>query len=117
MSGALRSRPERRYRRLTLRIEIELETPSGRRRALATTLGAGGLFVATDTPLDDGERLRVHFRLPDDPDPLCLTARVVWREPPGEDVPTPGMGLEFTDAGARSALAVRLERLAGPARR
>ena len=108
--ASARLRPERRYRRLTLRIDVELETADGRATAaVATTLAAGGLFVATDTPLALGTRLRVRFELPGDDTPLGLDARVVWTERPGPDARTPGMGLEFVDAGARSSLAARLE--------
>ena len=104
-----RPRPERRYRRLTLRVDVRLETGGECRRAIATTLGAGGLFVATDAPLPTRTLLCVCFALPGDDEENCLDARVAWSERPGVGVRTPGMGLEFTHAGARSALAARLE--------
>ena len=58
---------DRRYPRLTLRVEVELEapgrtaTPRPPRRS-----GAGGLFVATPTPLRRHAPLVVRFHLPGD---------------------------------------------------
>lgn len=104
-------RPRRRYPRLTLRVEVELESASGRERALATTLGAGGLFVSLDTPWFPGTPAQVRFRLPGSDEWLRFDARVAWSHEPGESA-SPGMGLEFLDPDARAALARRLERWA-----
>lgn len=118
----VRPRPQRRYPRLTLRVEVELETAAGRTRAVATTLGAGGLFVADDAPWFPGTPVTVRFRLPGDTGDadaesggddgeLRLDARVAWSHEAGESA-SPGMGLEFVDADARADLARRLERWA-----
>ena len=106
-SGRLR----RRYPRLTLRVEVVLETADARVAATATTLGAGGLFVATPAQLELRTPLVVRFHLPGDDDTeLCLRAHVAWSRPsaPG----TSGIGLAFDDADARADLAARLERWA-----
>jgi Tfp pilus assembly protein PilZ len=109
--GASAPRPIRRHRRRTVRVEIELAGPFGARRALATTLGAGGLFVETDQPLDAGATLEVAFQLVGDTCPRRIAARVVWTLPPEEAGPhRAGMGLAFTDPAAVAALAHALER-------
>jgi hypothetical protein len=40
---------------------------------------------------------------------VCFDARVVWCAAPGAGVASPGMGLEFENAEARSEHAARLE--------
>jgi Tfp pilus assembly protein PilZ len=104
------ARPRRRYPRLTLRVEVVLESADGRVAATATTLGAGGLFVATPTPLEIHEPLVVRFCLPGDDTELCLRAHVAWRRP--AESSGAGIGVSFDDADARSDLAARLERWA-----
>jgi uncharacterized protein (TIGR02266 family) len=80
--------------------------------ARATTLGAGGLFVRTDTAPPEGSTLRVRFRLPGTTPLLELEARVAWVLAASEAGPhTPGMGLAFTDPAEIAALARELERL------
>jgi len=89
----------------------------------ATTLGAGGMFVQTETPLAPGTTIRVRFRIRTSAEPATgpgladlveMEARVVWSQLPDEEDATrdPGMGLEFTDKAAVAALARRLEKLA-----
>lgn len=104
-----RSRLQRRYPRLTLRVDVRIETPTGVFAAIATTLGAGGLFVATTSPLAPRTPIVVSFRLPGETIPMHLDAQVAWSAPANGSVRTPGMGLEFVDGDARAALAARLE--------
>lgn len=125
-------RPERRFRRRTVRVLVAFEPRSAPeaaggalRRAYATTLGAGGLFVECEEPPAVGTELRVHFRLGLARPEQALAARVVWLQPPdppaseaeGEAHPrrVPGMGIEFTEPEERAALARALERSPGPA--
>jgi uncharacterized protein (TIGR02266 family) len=94
-----------------VRVEVVVFTAEGERRALATTLGAGGLFVATDAPPPAGTPLEVAFRLPEDGLLRRLAARVVWALPPAQAGAgrSPGMGLAFTDPLAVSDLAHAME--------
>ena len=112
MTGPRRAsaRVRRRYPRLTLRVEVVLDTAAGCVAATATTLGAGGLFVATPAPLELHAPLVVRFHLPGDDTELCLRAHVAWSLP--AEGRSAGMGIAFDDAGARSELAARLERWA-----
>jgi uncharacterized protein (TIGR02266 family) len=105
-----RLRKRRRHRRMTVRIEVEYATPQGTGRAHATTLGAGGLFIATDSPLPAGTLLAVSFALPGGAQRHRIAGRVVWCQPPGgEPGRTPGMGIAFKDPAAANALALELE--------
>jgi hypothetical protein len=44
-------RPKRRYRRRTVRVLVEYVSDAGLCVDPATTLGAGGLFIETESPL------------------------------------------------------------------
>ena len=104
-------RLRRRYPRLTLRVQVAIESP-GRARieGTATTLGAGGLFVPTADPLPLHAPLRVRFALPGDDSELCFHAHVAWSRAATSG--SAGMGIAFDDADARTELAARLERWA-----
>jgi Tfp pilus assembly protein PilZ len=92
-------------------VEVQIEAPGYRVAATATTLGAGGLFVATQVPLRRHTPLVVRFCLPGEDSELCLDAHVAWSKEPGSDGAL-GMGLSFDDPDARAALAGLLERWA-----
>lgn len=100
----------RRYRRMTLRVELEYEAEGASHRAVATTLGAGGLFVATDEPLEVGATLLTRFRLVPDSILHEIAGRVVWNHTK-EDRParTCGMGVSFADPANGAVLAAELE--------
>jgi uncharacterized protein (TIGR02266 family) len=104
------AKPIRRYPRLTLRVEVVIEAPGYRESATATTLGAGGLFVATPTSLRRGTPLVVRFRLPGEDSELRFDAHVAWCKPVSDGAP--GMGLSFDDPDSRAVLAALLERWA-----
>jgi hypothetical protein len=104
-------RRRRRYPRLTLRVQVSIESPGfARREETATTLGAGGLFVATTDPLPIHAPIAVRFCLPGDDTELCFHAHVAWIRAAATG--SAGMGIAFDDADARSELAARLERWA-----
>jgi len=110
---APRPRPQRRYRRLTLRLDVSyLAEESGAvASAVATTLGAGGLFIPTEHPLHPGEAVRVRFRLPWGGPAFELAARVVWANhasTPGVPPSGRGMGIAFRDPAAQRRLAAAL---------
>ncbi len=100
----------RRFRRTTLRIEVEYESGGAARREVATTLGAGGLFIATENPLDEGSVLMTRFRLPQRETLHEIAGRVVWTHRKG-DLPaqTSGMGISFADPASAAVLAEEIE--------
>jgi uncharacterized protein (TIGR02266 family) len=99
-----RTQPRRRrYRRLTLRVVVEYASEAGLHSDLATTLGAGGLFVATDAPLAETTQLKLRFQLPGATESWEIEGRVAWAD-------ASGMGVEFVDREAVGRLAEALER-------
>jgi len=103
----------RRYRRVTVRLRASYEYAGEVHEAIATTLGAGGLFVATDEPLAPGSRLHIRFVVPGGVRLHRLEARVVWAHRAGDPGSQGhGMGLAFTNPADCSALAVELEAFA-----
>jgi len=107
----------RRFRRMTVRVLVDYTGPEGPRFEYATTLGAGGLFIQTEEPLEKGAILLTRFRLSGRKQLHEIPGRVVWVRPPhatGENHLSPGMGIEFTDPAIRSQLAQELEQLQYP---
>jgi uncharacterized protein (TIGR02266 family) len=107
-------RSRRRYRRLTLRIDVEYEADGETRRDVATTLGAGGLFIATEEPLEEGSELLTRFHVPGGSTLHEISGRVVWsHRKGGEGRPdqTSGMGICFSDPASSALLAADLEAL------
>jgi uncharacterized protein (TIGR02266 family) len=105
------SHSNRRYRRLTVSVHVEYASDvTGLCCELATTLGAGGLFIRSDQPLPRGARLKMRFQLPGCERLHEIEGRVVWSRPPAEEDPhAPGMGVQFTDRHASTLLAHDLE--------
>ena len=102
----------RRFRRRTVRIVVEYLGETGLCCDTATTLGAGGLFVETETPVPIGASLKLRFRLPGRDEEHHVEGRVAWSRGGVETRGTsPGMGIEFTDRVAVKHLARELEDL------
>ncbi len=105
-------RPKRRYRRRTVRITVEYLSDTGLHRERATTLGAGGLFIETDSLVAAGSLLKLRFQLSETGAHHEIEGRVIWSRGIGNcDAGATGMGIEFLNRAAASALAVELENL------
>ena len=102
MAGA-NPRARRRFKRRTVRVLVDYAGPEGACFDYATTLGPGGLFIETETPLAAGTPLKVRFR---------LNAGGA----PGGDI-TPWREVRFplvVELRDRSLANLRVERLAAP---
>jgi uncharacterized protein (TIGR02266 family) len=102
----------RRYRRQTLRILVDYVTEKGIRCDYATTLGAGGMFIESDEPLQAGDTLKARFKLPQGDQIHEVEGRVVWSRAPGTEghvEASGGMGIKFVDQESISRLARELE--------
>ena len=88
---------------------VEYLADSGPQRARATTLGAGGLFIETDSPAAAGCVLKLRFQLSATGAHHEIEGRVVWSKRTGTG--SDGMGIEFLNRAATKALAVELENL------
>jgi Tfp pilus assembly protein PilZ len=103
----------RRYRRMTVRLHAVYVHRGVEHEVVATTLGAGGLFVSSDDPLPKGIRLRIRFRLPGGIREHELDARVVWAHRQGDPGSQGhGMGLAFTNPAQSAPLATELDTFA-----
>ena len=69
---------------MTVRLTAVYEHGGETREAVATTLGAGGLFVASDDPPPQGAVLEVRFQVPGGTRELRPDARVVWTHAPSD---------------------------------
>lgn len=99
----------RRFRRRTLRVFVEYVCEAGLCCDPATTLGAGGLFVETESPQREGTPIKLRFRLPESEITHEIEGRVVWtRRPDSLAGQAPGMGIEFSDRAASARLAREL---------
>ncbi len=104
----------RRFRRRTLRVFVEYLCAGGLCCDPATTLGAGGLFVETESPQREGTSLKLCFQLPESATRHEIEGRVVWARRPGSPgSQAAGMGIEFTDRAASARLARELSELDG----
>ena len=103
----------RRHRRLTLRVLVEYVSDVGPCCDPATTLGAGGLFLETDSPLRKGTTLKLRFCLPGSDETHDIEGRVAWaRRADPTRGHAGGMGIEFIDRVAKTRLARELDALA-----
>jgi uncharacterized protein (TIGR02266 family) len=105
-------RPKRRYRRRTVRITVDYLSDTGLHCERATTLGAGGLFIETESPVAAGSLLKLRFRLSETGAHHEIEGRVIWsRGVANSAAGKTGMGIEFLNRAAANALAVELEHL------
>ena len=87
---------ERVYRRLSLELEVTLQSDSNFYMGLAQNLSNGGVFVATHLIQPLGTAVDLALRLPTRGVPLDLRGIVRWvREVSAALEVPPGMGIEF----------------------
>ena len=104
----------RQHRRRTVRILVDYSTEEGLFCDYATTLGAGGMFLETDQPLEVGSPIKVRFRLPHGEELHEIEGHVKWSQSSsrsGVPVRTPGIGIQFHDSVSSAKLARELEDL------
>jgi uncharacterized protein (TIGR02266 family) len=86
----------RSHPRSAWRTEINLASGSNFYSGLTDDISAGGVFVATQTPLAIGAEVELEFSLPDGGAPIRVGGVVRWlRERKGSAGPDPGMGIKF----------------------
>jgi len=68
-------------------------------RAYLGNISSGGLFVKTEKPLPHGEQFVLRLQLPDLPEPLRISCKVVWARSSAEATPKEpaGMGVKFIE--------------------
>ena len=65
-------------------------------------LGVGGLFIASKSPQDVGERIELIFTVPDSKETIMVEGVVMWVQKPGPKESNPGMGVQFTSLEAEN---------------
>jgi uncharacterized protein (TIGR02266 family) len=70
--------------------------------AACGNIGAKGLFIRTDNPLEKGEGFLLKLQLPGMANPILIQSQVVWTRRPGEQTEKgpPGMGVKFFEMSA-----------------
>jgi uncharacterized protein (TIGR02266 family) len=107
MSAPL-STDARSHRRLSLELEVSLQSDSNFYLGLTENLSNGGIFVATHLVRPVGTLVAMTLRLPNRKMPLALGGRVRWvREVSDSPDAPPGMGIEFEALSAADANAIR----------
>jgi Tfp pilus assembly protein PilZ len=93
-AGADEAPAKRRYRRVPAELRVDWRLPSETRRRVCVIddIGAGGAFLRTADPLDEGTPLVVEITPPGATMPHAIEGRVAWRrQTPGAE----GLGIEF----------------------
>jgi uncharacterized protein (TIGR02266 family) len=86
----------RRSTRTPVVVRVEYGTVDALFSEFTRDVNEGGLFVATDTPLELEERVHLQFRLPGSTEPIRGTGRVVWTRDASDGEPA-GMGIRFEE--------------------
>ncbi|ORJ60510.1 HD domain-containing phosphohydrolase [Geothermobacter hydrogeniphilus] len=99
-SGDEEKKLDRRKVRVPCRTQVSCQVANRTISGTSTNLSNGGIFIASDTGLDEGNLIDVIFALPDSPDQLLkLQGRVAWNNPLGRQAQglPEGFGLEFVN--------------------
>ncbi|MBI3810605.1 MAG: PilZ domain-containing protein [Nitrospirae bacterium] len=96
--GATKSEFKRQHPRLELGTHIKYFNSEGQLcDAIASSLGAGGLFIDQFSPPPMGTPVRLEIHLPASKNVIKADSKVVWiRKSIVEKIFYPGMGLKFT---------------------
>ncbi len=86
----------RQYPRQAVRILVDYDTEDSFLYDYSTDLSEGGIFIATKTPLAQGESIDLRFTLPGSDHVFQLKGEVTWVHEKVE--PAPETGIESLDA-------------------
>jgi len=82
--------------RVPLETDVRLGLSDHESWGWSRNLSRGGMFVESDTPLEPDTELRLQFTLPQIPEALAPTARVMWRRAATRTTRS-GLGLRFLE--------------------
>jgi type IV pilus assembly protein PilZ len=89
-----RSADRRRQPRASLKIPVDYSSVDAFFTDFTRDINEGGVFIETDAPAEIDAEVQLHFKLPDEADPLRVIGRVAWVSDGKRDKPA-GMGIEF----------------------
>jgi type IV pilus assembly protein PilZ len=96
MGAAVKRMERRALRRLPLRVMVEYESLEDFLIDYTANMSVGGMFIRTQTPLDEGTRFRLRFQVPGRSRPIETFGEVRWTLSPEDAGPmVPGMGVQF----------------------
>jgi uncharacterized protein (TIGR02266 family) len=91
----------REHIRVPQEFKVSYSTPEAFGEDYLFNLSTGGLFIRADSPLDEGEEVRLKVHLPDEEDAMEVLGKVIWsraeEEMTQEGKQPPGVGVEFLD--------------------
>jgi hypothetical protein len=82
-------------------IKVSYDFRGSRHNSFILDISAFGVFIETDQPVPEGEKLSVTFRLPEEYQPFHLSGEVVW-------CGAHGCGIRFSDITKQQALRLQL---------
>jgi uncharacterized protein (TIGR02266 family) len=86
----------RSFERVAFETEVRLSAKNGTDIwGWALNVSRGGMFVEAEVPLEPDSEFEIEFTVPDTSIVVQPTARVVWRQLPGDPQRPAGMGLQF----------------------
>jgi uncharacterized protein (TIGR02266 family) len=87
----------RKFQRMEVLLKVEYKEPKDLLNDYITNLGEGGMFIHTNLPLQEGQRLSFSLSFPGLLEPILLDGVVRWRREPIEHEPGEpvGLGVEF----------------------
>jgi len=97
---------DRRKVRVPCRTQVSCQVANRTISGTSANLSNGGIFIASDTTLDEGNLVEIIFALPDNPHQLLkLEGKVAWNNPYGRQAQglPGGFGLEFVNLGAETS--------------
>ena len=82
--------------RIPIQLLVDYQCNGNYLFAFCKDLGTGGVFIETNSPLENGSVVNLVFTLPDSKETLEASGKVIWvqNKIPGKDL-TPGMGVQF----------------------
>lgn len=80
--------------RVALETDVRIAGAEGELWGRSRNVSRGGIFVESERELPPDSEVQLEFALPESPDALAPTAKVVWRRPATRDEAA-GLGLQF----------------------
>lgn len=107
MGAAVKRMERRALRRLPLRVMVEYESLEDFLIDYTANVSVGGMFIRTETPLEEGTRFRLRFQVPGRSRPIETYGEVRWKLSPEDAGPmVPGMGVQFDELASTDRKAV-----------
>ncbi len=96
--------------RAPVTVRIEYETVDALFSEFTRNINEGGLFIATERPLDLEDRVQLQFELPGSEEPVKATGRVVRTEPRGMAIEFDGLDRASRDRINELVVQLRTDR-------